>query len=198
MSVEDKCRIRDRSAILARHLWGEPEIADQHVHQLLASLQIRPEELPAEPPAAWQGVWDGLTPPEPVAAQQQAHAEAAAALHQPPASWDQLWAHRPGGDRVLDHVPPAAAAGVGAAADPLESAWQQAAGVDGVQVSGRSPCFGSQGSPPGYMTRRRRSRPAHGRSRRRRRGRPRPLRPSSERCRPPRTPSSATAGSCSS
>ncbi|GAX85689.1 hypothetical protein CEUSTIGMA_g13104.t1 [Chlamydomonas eustigma] len=63
LSVVDRCRIRDRCTILARHMFADrgPEFADLQVGQLLSTLHIYPMDLPAELPhvhdPAWHSLW---------------------------------------------------------------------------------------------------------------------------------------------
>ncbi|KAG2487453.1 hypothetical protein HYH03_014020 [Edaphochlamys debaryana] len=99
LSVGDKVRIRDRSTILARHLYAEQgdRFADAQVGHLLASLRIDPRELPADTSShhvhhpAWHDAWragaagPGLGP----AAELAAGGAAAAAAG--PAPWDAIW-----------------------------------------------------------------------------------------------------------
>lgn len=50
LRVEDQCRIRDRSSIMARHLFADQgdAFADEQVGRLLAALRINAAELPAQ------------------------------------------------------------------------------------------------------------------------------------------------------
>ena len=59
LTLEDECQIRDRSTIMARHLFSEggDHFADEQVHRLLHSLQIDPRALPTQPQ---QGGWDRI------------------------------------------------------------------------------------------------------------------------------------------
>ena len=60
MSVSDKCRVRDRSTILARQVFADQgaAFADQQVGRLLHSLNINAAALPAGHPSA--GSWDEI------------------------------------------------------------------------------------------------------------------------------------------
>lgn len=96
LSVPEKVQIRDRSTILARHLFADhgDAVAAAHADSLLATLGISAAELPPRvgrfgDSDAWQQVWQQQqqahpAPPEPSALQQQhlshhRHAPAAAA-----------------------------------------------------------------------------------------------------------------------
>ena len=60
MGVVDKCRVRDRSTILARQMFVDrgDNFADAHVDTLLRSLHIDPRSLPAS--VAQQATWDQI------------------------------------------------------------------------------------------------------------------------------------------
>ncbi|PNW73046.1 hypothetical protein CHLRE_14g616750v5 [Chlamydomonas reinhardtii] len=104
LSTADKVRIRDRSTIMARHLYADhgDRFADMQVGQLLASLRIDPRELPAQlnhaHPADWHEAWRtgaqaaGGAPPPSVAAELAAAGGAAAAA----APWEAIWNQRHG------------------------------------------------------------------------------------------------------
>ena len=61
LSIPDKCRVRDRSTILARQVFADrgTGFADQQVGRLLRQLNIDPAALPAEVGQA-QGGWDAI------------------------------------------------------------------------------------------------------------------------------------------
>lgn len=65
MSVQEQCRVRDRSTILARQLFGERGDAyvNNHVDSLLKSLHIDQRTLPKEASGQedWDGVWKKTT-----------------------------------------------------------------------------------------------------------------------------------------
>jgi peroxin-5 len=101
LSVPDKVRIRDRSAILARHLFADrgDAYADSQAASLLATLGISAAELPARVDGpvdtdAWNQVWrqqqQGVASGEPAMSQQQA--QLAAARQQSAAAQGRAWA----------------------------------------------------------------------------------------------------------
>jgi peroxin-5 len=62
LSVTDQCRIRDRSTILARHVFADRGnvFADEQVSKLLSSLHIDPAALPTQAnAAAWDRIYAG-------------------------------------------------------------------------------------------------------------------------------------------
>lgn len=102
MSVPDKCRVRDRSTILARQVFADKgsEYADQQVGMLLNSLNIDPAGLPASgmmiPGASWDAIYHqqgrggrpGMVAGEHAAAAATAAAAAAASqVHSKGAPW---------------------------------------------------------------------------------------------------------------
>eukprot|EP00195_Chlamydomonas_chlamydogama_P007749 CAMPEP_0202890112 /NCGR_PEP_ID=MMETSP1392-20130828/620_1 /ASSEMBLY_ACC=CAM_ASM_000868 /TAXON_ID=225041 /ORGANISM="Chlamydomonas chlamydogama, Strain SAG 11-48b" /LENGTH=769 /DNA_ID=CAMNT_0049573613 /DNA_START=142 /DNA_END=2451 /DNA_ORIENTATION=- len=103
LSVVDKCRIRDRSTIMARHIFADmgEHYADQQVNHLLHSLHINPQELPAELPHvhdhAWHDIW---SQGHPGGAGPLMAADVAAGAQQ----WDAIWAGQQG--RALAGMPP--------------------------------------------------------------------------------------------
>ncbi|GIL78820.1 hypothetical protein Vretimale_176 [Volvox reticuliferus] len=119
LSVADKVRIRDRSTIMARHLYADQgdKFADMQVDHLLASLRIDPRELPAQlnhvHHADWHDAWRAAAgaPPPSVAAELAAAGGAAAQLPGGPAPWDAIWEQRhgpaagPGGPATLMRPP---------------------------------------------------------------------------------------------
>lgn len=90
LSVPDACRIRDRSTILARHLYAEQGqgFADAQVAHLMAALHIDPAQLPGGLAhvhnEAWHGIWQQQQQRGPVVAADVAAAQQAAALE---AAW---------------------------------------------------------------------------------------------------------------
>lgn len=86
LTVHEKIRLRDRSTILARHLYADhgDAFADQQVGALLHSLGINAHELPAQvnnvDHGAWDAVWNQQTaaPPDPWVARAQAQEAAGA------------------------------------------------------------------------------------------------------------------------
>ncbi len=67
LSMRDKCRIRDRSTILARQLFTDlgGHFADEQVSSLLASLNIDVRQLPAtaaDTPEAWDRIYQAAAP----------------------------------------------------------------------------------------------------------------------------------------
>lgn len=48
LALDEQCRIRDRSGIIARHLWPDAAVADRMTLGFLHSLAIEPAALPAE------------------------------------------------------------------------------------------------------------------------------------------------------
>lgn len=85
LSVGDKCRIRDRSTILARHVFADRGnvFADEQVSKLLSSLNIDPSELPAQ---ADMAAWDRIY----AAGNAREHATAAAAQNARPIWVDEF------------------------------------------------------------------------------------------------------------
>jgi len=72
LSVPEQCRVRDRTTIMARHIFADrgDEFADAQVDMLLHSLHINPQALPTDADhrgAAWEGIWHGHRPREPSA-----------------------------------------------------------------------------------------------------------------------------------
>ncbi|GLC64505.1 hypothetical protein PLESTF_000173300 [Pleodorina starrii] len=103
LSVADKVRIRDRSTIIARHLYADQgdRFADLQVGHLLASLRIDPRELPAQlnhvHSADWHDAWRAAAagaPPASVSAELAAAAQMQGAGG--PAQWDAIWEQRHG------------------------------------------------------------------------------------------------------
>lgn len=80
LTISDKCRVRDRSTILARQVFADrgTEFADQQVGRLLRSLNIDPAALPAEVGQA-NGGWDAIYRGAGTAMVAGEHAAAAAA-----------------------------------------------------------------------------------------------------------------------
>lgn len=62
LSISDKCKLRDRSTILARQVFSDQgsEFADAHVHKLLNSLRIDPEVLPASLDLPSTSTWNDI------------------------------------------------------------------------------------------------------------------------------------------
>jgi len=93
LSVAEQCRVRDRTTIMARHVFADrgDEFADAQVNSLLSSLHINPHALPADAEhrgAAWEGIWHGQHPREPSASEATAADGSFAAGMAPlPASW---------------------------------------------------------------------------------------------------------------
>lgn len=96
MSVPDKCRVRDRSTILARQVFADKgsEYADQQVGMLLHSLNIDPAGLPAigmaMPGASWDAIYEqagGAGRSGMIAGEHAAAAAAAAQAHSRGAPW---------------------------------------------------------------------------------------------------------------
>lgn len=139
MSVPDKCRVRDRSTILARQVFADKgsEYADQQVGMLLNSLNIDPAGLPASgmmmPGASWDDIYQqgGASRPGMVAGEHAAAAAAAAGsqAHSRGAPWVEefgalsLDKQQPGGvwaDQFQNDEEIAASRGAGSTED---SSW---------------------------------------------------------------------------
>ncbi|EIE20619.1 TPR-like protein, partial [Coccomyxa subellipsoidea C-169] len=95
----DQCRIRDRSTIMARHLFADrgDVFADEQVGRLLHSLNIDPRSLPGRADAAaWNSIYqEGASRfRPPLAADQWASDFVQQQKRHPPgrtASWNQIW-----------------------------------------------------------------------------------------------------------
>ncbi|GAB4823917.1 hypothetical protein N2152v2_010963 [Parachlorella kessleri] len=88
LSTVDKCRIRDRSTIMARHMFADrgDQFADVQVARLLESLNINPQELPATAAdASWDRIYSAAGPqaagPPPMVASDVAAGAAMANTH---------------------------------------------------------------------------------------------------------------------
>ncbi|KAK9803033.1 hypothetical protein WJX72_010398 [[Myrmecia] bisecta] len=67
LSMEDQCQIRDRSTIMARHLFADrgDAFADEQVGKLLQSLHINPQALPAgsmQAGVSWDAIFHNAAP----------------------------------------------------------------------------------------------------------------------------------------
>ncbi|KAK9799703.1 hypothetical protein WJX73_000203 [Symbiochloris irregularis] len=85
LSTAEQCRIRDRSTIMARHLFADrgDAYADQQVMALMQSLHIDPHALPAQAPGEWEAIWQQRQGPPGAGAELAAAAQHQASLQDP-------------------------------------------------------------------------------------------------------------------